>query len=112
MKNSLQHVVGIALRLPVVYQPLVAEQRIVGAEHDEVLEPARNLVTQIGGVIFWRPAVQLVPDVTLMHENGDRFRLPRPSRPRSDDLEVRIGRSDPVEMARMTVVENDAGAAG
>src|SRR6202012_3531354 len=100
------------LPLPAADQPLIAEQRIVGAEHDAVFEPARNLVTQISGVIFRRPAVQLVPDVTLVHENGDRFRLPRPSRPRSDDLEIRIGRSDPVEMARMAVVENDAGATG
>ncbi len=66
---------------------------------------------QIGREVLRRPAVQLVPDVALVHQHGDRLGLPRPARSRGDDLQVAESRRDQVEMARMAVVEQDAAAA-
>src|SRR5579871_1979114 len=77
-----------------------------------MLEPAWNLMTQIGGMIFGRPSVQLVPDVSLVHQHGDNLGLPRPSRTRGDDFQLRIDRGHPIKMAWMAIIENDAGAAG
>ena len=39
-EDAREDVLGIALRLPLRQQALVGEERIVGAEHDAVLEPA------------------------------------------------------------------------
>ena len=86
MEDSFQNVLRVSLCFPIADQPFVAKQRIICAKHDAVLEPARDLVTQIGSMVFRRPAVQLVPDVPLMHQHRDHFGLPRPSRARGDDL--------------------------
>jgi len=80
VKNPLEYVVGIALGFPVTDQALIAEQRIIGTEHDAMLEPARDLMTQIGGMILRRPSMQARTRCCAVHQHGDRLGLPRPSR--------------------------------
>src|SRR5581483_92715 len=112
VKDLFQNFGRITLRVPVLDEALVGEQRIVAAEQDAILETPRNLVLEVGGVIFRRPAVQLVPDIALVHEHRDHLGLPRPARTRGNDLQAGIVSRDPVQVARMTIVENDAVAAG
>src|SRR6516225_4976355 len=102
----------ITLRAPIRDEPLVVEKRIVGAEQNAILEPARDLVLEIGGVVLRRLAVQLVPDAALVHEDGDHLGLPRPPRAGGDDPQLRIARGDEIEMAGMAVIENDSVASG
>src|ERR1700736_6016324 len=68
VENLVEDLRRIALGAPVVDEALVGEERIVAAEEDAVLKPARDLMLEIGGKILRRPAVQLVPDVALVHE--------------------------------------------
>ena len=93
---------------PVTDQPLVAEERIVGPEHHPVLQAPTDLALQIVREVLRRPAVELVPDVGLVQQNGDHLRLPRPRRPRCEHLEVREAGRDLVEVSRVAVVEEDA----
>src|SRR5688572_25216927 len=64
-EHLLQDVLAEAEAAPVVDQPLVGEQRIVRAEHDLVLEAARDVVLEGVGEVFRRPAVQLAAHVGL-----------------------------------------------
>ena len=50
--------------------------------------------------------MQLVPDVPLVHQHGDGFRLPRPARARCHDLEFRVGGGDEIQMPRVAMVED------
>src|ERR1700719_3904533 len=64
-----QDLLRVAFGPPFPDEALVGEQRIVASEHDAVLEAARNLVLEVRRVVFGRPAVQLVPDVSLVHQH-------------------------------------------
>src|SRR5215468_732812 len=55
--------------------------------------------------------MKLVPDVTLVHENGESFGLPGPARTGRHDLQFRIFYGHEIEMAGMAIVENDTSAA-
>src|SRR5438067_1814924 len=65
-QHLVEHVLAVALALPVAEQPLVAQQRIVGAEHDAILKSPADLQLQVGREVARRPAVQLVPDAGLV----------------------------------------------
>src|SRR5438552_12146133 len=111
VEDLLEDLRRVFFRAPVVDEPLVGEKRIVAAEQDSVLESPRDLVFEVGRVVLRRPAVQLVPDVALVHEDGDHLGLPGPAWACGDDLEIGIVRGDEIEMVRVAVIENDAVAA-
>src|SRR6185503_1398160 len=111
VENFVEYLRRVAFRAPVLDEPLVGEQRVVAAEQDAVLQAPGNLVFEVGRVVLRRPAVQLVPDVALVHEHGDHLGLPRPAGTRGDNLEVGVVRRDPIEMPRVAIVEDDAVAA-
>src|SRR5258708_21133818 len=79
MEDLVQDLRRIAFRLPVADQPVVGEKRVVGAEHDAILEASRDLVLEVGRMVLGRPAVQLVPDIALVHEHPDHLLLPGPA---------------------------------
>jgi hypothetical protein len=85
---------------------LLAQERVLHAEHHPIAQPSRDLLLEIRRVIPGRPPVRLVPDVSLVHQHGDRLRLPWPSRPRGDDRQLRETCRDVVEVTRVTVVED------
>ena len=107
-EHFFQDLPRIAFRLPVLDEALVGEEGIIGTEEDSVFQPTRDLVLEVGLVVLRRPAVQLVPDVALVHEHGDHLGLPRPAWTRGNDLELVVFRRDVIEMAGMTPVEDDA----
>src|SRR5580704_4336529 len=111
MEDLLQDLLRIAFRLPVAGEPVVGEKRIVAAEHDAILEASGDLMLEVGRVVSGRPAVQLVPDIALVHEHRDHLGLPRPAGARRNDLELGIARRDQIEVARMAIIEDDAVAA-
>src|SRR6266550_513540 len=95
-----------SMSAPSSRQTLVGEKRIVGGEQDSIFEPARDLVLELGRMIFRRPAMKLVPDAPFVHQHRNGLGLPRPARSRRNDLEIRIGGGDEIEMAGVTVIEN------
>src|SRR5882724_5311172 len=111
MEDLVEDLLRIAFSLPVADQPVVGEKRVVAAEHDAIFQASRDLMLEVGRVVFGRPAVQLVPDIALVHEHRDHLRLPGPAGARRDDLELGIARGDQIEVARMAVIEDDAVAA-
>src|SRR5918993_4910810 len=111
MENAFKRLFVIAFRSPVTLQTLVGEQRIVGAEHHTITQPTRNIVLQISSEIFRRPAVQLVPDIALVHQYRQCLGLPRPTWTRGNNRHLRKFCGNPIQVARMAVVENNAVAA-
>src|SRR5467141_939338 len=111
-QHLVEHVLGVALALPVGEQTLVAQQRIVGAEHDATLKSPADLQLEIRREIAGRPAVQLVPHAGLVQQDRDHLGLPRPRRPRGDDDQVRVAGGDLVEVAWVAGVQAHAAAAG
>src|SRR5215213_10046171 len=106
----LEHVFVIAFCAPVANQALVGEERIVCGEEDAVLEAPRNLVLEIGRMVFRRPAVELVPDLSLVKKNRDGLGLPGPARAAGDDVQAGEARGHIVEMAWMALVEHHSAA--
>ena len=102
---------GIAELVPIGEQSLVAEQRVVGREHDPLGESSRDLALQFVGEVFRRPAVQLAPDIGLVQQHRDHLALPWPGRPRRDNRQLGKTGGDRIEMARVTGIESDAVAA-
>src|SRR4051794_28818114 len=112
VEDLVENLRRIAFGTPVLDKALVGKQRVVAAEQDAILEAAGNLVLEVGRMILRRPAVQLVPNIAFVHEHGDHLGLPRPAGARSNDLQVRVARGDQIEVARMTMIQNDAVTAG
>src|SRR5260370_38385815 len=96
MEDLVQDLRWIAFRLPVAAQPLVGEKRVVAAEHDAIFQASRNLMLEVGRVVLRRPAVQLVPDIALVHQHRDHLRLPGPAGARRNDPELGIARRDQI----------------
>ena len=65
-------------RVPILEKALVRQRRIIGAEHELVLQPAANLFFERVAEIFRRPARKLVKYVRFVDQNGNHFLLPRP----------------------------------
>src|SRR5258708_4981413 len=108
MEDLVEDLLGIALSLPVADQPVIGKKRIVGAEHDAILEASRDLTLEVGRVVFGRPAVQLVPDIALVHEHRDHLGLPGPAGARRDDLELGITRRDHIYLAQIPPILHSA----
>src|SRR5579883_2739204 len=111
MEDPFQNLFGIAFRLPVANEPLIGEKRIVGGKHYSVLQAPRDLMFEIGCEIFRRPAMQLAPNVALVHKHSDGFGLPGPAGARGYDFQIGIGGGYEVEMAGMAVVQDHATSA-
>src|SRR5262245_32956883 len=79
VEHLVENLRRIAFRAPSLDQPLVGEERVVAAEEYAVLQAPRYLVLEVGRMILRRPAVQLVPDIALVHEHGDHLGLPWPA---------------------------------
>ena len=98
--------------MPVGEDSLVAEERVIGGEHNPLGKPPRDLALQFIGEVLRRPTVQLAPDIRLMQQHRDHLALPRPGRPRCDNRQIGKVGGDRIQMARMTGIEKDAVTAG
>ena len=98
--------------MPVGEDSLVAEERVIGGEQDALGKPPRDLALQFIGEVSRRPTVQLAPDIRFVQRHRDHLALPRPGRPRCNNRQIGKAGGDRIQMARMTGIEDDAGAAG